>query len=313
MTLRPPAVVAGTHALATTDVALPAAADESGSRNRLWRRALASRRLVLGSAVICLVIAMAVFAALIAPYSPIKQTPEFNLKPPLWQEPGGGVHVLGTDALGRDMLSRIIFGSRISLIIGAVAVVLAGSIGVVLGLIAGYCGGLVEALVMRLVDTVLSIPFILLAIVSAAIFGQSLFGVIAILGLTSWLGYARIVRGIVLSLKSVPYVEAAQAVGASHARTLFRHILPGVWPPVIVVATQQVGAMIIAESSLTFLGLGVPPDFPTWGAMIADGRGYVSLAWWVSTLPGLALMMTVLAVYFFGDGLRDVLDPRLRL
>jgi peptide/nickel transport system permease protein len=166
---------------------------------------------------------------------------------------------------------------------------------------------------MRLVDTILSIPFILLAIVSAALFGQSLPGVIAILGLTSWLGYARIVRGIVLMLKAVPYVEAAHALGASHSRTLLRHILPGVWAPVIVVATQQVGAMIIAESSLTFLGLGVPPDFPTWGAMIADGRGYVSLAWWVSTLPGLALTMTVLAVYFFGDGLRDVLDPRLRL
>lgn len=275
-------------------------------------RALGSRRLVVGSAVICLVIAMAVFASFIAPYSPIKQTPEFNLKPPLWQEPGGARHLFGTDALGRDVLSRIIFGSRISLIIGAVAVVLAGSIGVVLGLIAGYFGGILETLVMRLVDTILSIPFILLAIVSASLFGQSLLGVIAILGLTSWLGYARIVRGVVLSLKVVPYVEAAQAVGATHTRTLFRHILPGVWAPVIVVATQQVGAMIIAESSLTFLGLGVPPDFPTWGAMIADGRGYVSLAWWVSTLPGLALMMTVLSVYFFGDGLRDVLDPRFR-
>ena len=313
MTPRQSGLLVGTSALKTTDAGLAAAADESGSTNRVWRRALGSRRLVLGSAVISLIIAMAVFAAFIAPFSPIKQTPEFNLKPPLWREPGGALHFFGTDALGRDMLSRIIFGSRISLIIGAVAVLLAGSIGVVLGLIAGYFGGLVETLVMRLVDTILSIPFILLAIVSAALFGQSLLGVIAILGLTSWLGYARIVRGIVLSLKVVPYVEAAQAIGATHTRTLLRHILPGVWAPVIVVATQQVGAMIIAESSLTFLGLGVPPDFPTWGAMIADGRGYVSLAWWVSTLPGLALMMTVLAVYFFGDGLRDVLDPRLRI
>jgi ABC-type dipeptide/oligopeptide/nickel transport system permease subunit len=291
----------------------PLASEELPESAPMLRRVLRSRRLVVGAAVIALVIAMALLAPIIAPYSPFKQVPEFNMRPPGWREPTGPIHPLGTDTLGRDVLSRIIFGSRVSLLIGAVAVLIAGSIGVFLGLIAGYFGGLVEMGVMRLVDTVLSIPFVLLAIVSAALFGQSLLGVIVILGLTSWLGYARIVRGVVLSLKTVPYVEAAHALGAGHARTLFRHILPGVWAPVIVVATQQVGAMIIAESSLTFLGLGVPPDVPTWGAMIADGRGYVSLAWWISTLPGLALMLTVLAVYFFGDGLRDVLDPRLRL
>ncbi len=295
------------------EFASPGRPDDIAPTMPLARRALRSRRLVVGALVIGLVVAMALLAPIIAPYSPFKQAPEFNLKPPLWGEPNGSIHLLGTDALGRDVLSRIIYGSRISLLIGTVAVLLAGSIGVLLGLIAGYFGGLVETIVMRLVDTMLSIPFILLAIVSAALFGQSLLGLIVILGLTSWLGYARIVRGVVLSLKNVPYVEAAHALGATHARTLFRHILPGVWTPVIVVASQQVGAMIIAESSLTFLGLGVPPEFPTWGAMIADGRGYVSLAWWVSTIPGLALMITVLAVYFFGDGLRDVLDPRLRV
>jgi ABC-type dipeptide/oligopeptide/nickel transport system permease subunit len=292
---------------------LLASPSEAMETSSLLHRALRSRRLVIGMVVLGLVIAMALLAPIIAPYSPLKQSPEFNLKPPFWREPSGAFHALGTDALGRDMLSRIIFGSRISLIIGAVAVLIAGSIGVLLGLIAGYFGGLVETIIMRLVDTILAIPFILLAIVSAALFGQSLLGVIVILGLTSWLGYARIVRGVVLSLKHIPYVEASRALGASHARTLFRHILPGVWAPVIVIATQQVGAMIIAESSLTFLGLGVPPEFPTWGAMIADGRGEVSLAWWVSSFPGLALMITVLAVYFFGDGLRDALDPRLRV
>jgi peptide/nickel transport system permease protein len=287
--------------------------DDIVENRSLLRQALRSRRLVVGVIVIGLVIAMALLAPIVAPYSPFKQAPEFNLRPPFWREPTGLIHLLGTDALGRDLLSRIIYGSRISLLIGTVAVLLAGSIGVFLGLIAGYFGGAVETIVMRLVDTILSIPFILLAIVSASLFGQSLFGLITILGLTSWLGYTRIVRGVVLSLKNVPYVEAAHALGASEARTLLRHILPGVWTPVIVVASQQVGAMIIAESSLTFLGIGVPPEFPTWGAMIADGRGYVSVAWWVSTLPGLALMVTVLAVYFFGDGLRDVLDPRLRV
>lgn len=279
----------------------------------LRRRALRSRRFVLGAVVISVAILIALLAPVIAPYSPSEQAPEFNLRPPLWYQPGAGIHLLGTDALGRDVLSRIIFGARVSLLIGATAVLLAGTIGVLLGLVAGYFGGLLETIIMRLVDTMLSIPFVLLAIVTAALFGQSLAGLVIVLGVTGWLGYTRIVRGVVLSLKTAPYVEAAHALGASHLRTLFRHILPGVWTPVIVVATQQVGSMMIAESSLTFLGIGVPPTIPTWGAMIADGRGYVSVAWWIATLPGLALMVTVLGVYFFGDGLRDVLDPRLRL
>jgi peptide/nickel transport system permease protein len=309
--VKPPSIAS--PRLDAAEVTVPTLLDEVAESAPLLYRALRSRRLVVGAIVIGLAIGIALLAPVIAPYSPFRQAPEFNLRPPGWREPSGAIHLLGTDALGRDLLSEIIYGSRISLLIGAVAVLLAGSIGVFLGLIAGYFGGLVETIVMRLVDTMLAIPFVLLAIVSAALFGQSLVGLIVILGVTSWLGYARIVRGVVLSLKTVPYVEAAHALGASPARTLFRHILPGVWTPVIVVATQQVGAMIIAESSLTFLGLGVPPEYPTWGAMIADGRGYVSLAWWVSTVPGLALMLTVLAVYFFGDGLRDVLDRRLRV
>jgi peptide/nickel transport system permease protein len=279
----------------------------------LLRRAFRSRRLVAGAAILAVVVLMAIFAPLLAPFSPLHQAAQFNDQPPFWREPGGALHLLGTDPLGRDVLSRIIFGARVSLLIGGTAVLLAGSVGVILGLLAGYYGGVVETLIMRLVDTMLALPFILLAIVSVALFGQSLTGLVIILGLTGWLGYARIVRGVVLSLKQYPYVEAAHALGASHGRTLFRHVLPGVWTPVIVIATQQVGAMMIAESSLTFLGIGVPPTVPSWGAMIADGRSYVFDAWWVSTLPGLALTITVLAVYFFGDGLRDVLDPRLRL
>jgi peptide/nickel transport system permease protein len=205
------------------------------------------------------------------------------------------------------------YGARVSLLIGATAVLLAGTIGVVLGLLAGFVGGAVEVVIMRLVDTLLAIPFVLLAIVSVSLFGQDLVGLILILGFTGWLGYARIVRSVVLSLKEMPYVEAARAVGAGPGRLLLRHVLPGVWTPVIVVATQQVGTMMIAESSLTFLGIGIPPTIPSWGAMIADGRAYVTLAPWVSIFPGLALTITVLAVYFFGDGLRDLLDPRMRL
>lgn len=276
-------------------------------------RGLRSPRLLAGAAIIVLAVLVAVTAPLIAPYAPLDQAPELNNRPPLSVGESGELHVLGTDPLGRDLLSRTMYGARVSLLIGATAVLLAGSIGVVLGMLAGYAGGAVEAVIMRLVDTLLAIPFVLLAIVSASLFGQSLVGLVLILGLTGWLGYARIVRGVVLSIKEMPYVEAARALGAGPPRLVLRHVLPGVWTPVIVVATQQVGTMMIAESSLTFLGIGVPPTIPSWGAMIADGRAYVTLAPWVSIFPGLALTITVLAVYFFGDGLRDVLDPRMRL
>jgi ABC-type dipeptide/oligopeptide/nickel transport system permease subunit len=276
---------------------------------RNWR----NLRLLAGAAVIALTVMVAVAAPLIAPYGPLDQAPEVNNRPPLWRGDGGDVHILGTDPLGRDLLSRTMYGARVSLLIGATAVLLAGSIGVLLGLLAGFVGGAVEVVIMRLVDTLLAIPFVLLAIVSVALFGQDLVGLILILGFTGWLGYARIVRSVVLSLKEMPYVEAARALGAGPTRLLLRHVLPGVWTPVIVVATQQVGTMMIAESSLTFLGIGIPPTIPSWGAMIADGRAYVTLAPWVSVFPGLALTITVLAVYFFGDGLRDLLDPRMRL
>ena len=266
-----------------------------------------------GAAVIVIAVVVAVGAPLIAPYGPLDQAPEVNNRPPLSLGDRGELHILGTDPLGRDLLSRTIYGARVSLLIGATAVLLAGSIGVGLGLLAGYAGGVLEAVIMRLVDTLLAIPFVLLAIVSVSLFGQDLVGLILILGCTGWLGYARIVRGVVLSLKEMPYVEAARALGANTSRLVLRPVLPGIWTPVIVVATQQVGTMMIAESSLTFLGIGVPPTIPSWGAMIADGRAYVTLAPWVSIFPGLALTVTVLAVYFFGDGLRDVLDPRMRL
>ena len=263
--------------------------------------------------LLLVVIVVALAAPLLAPYSPTDQAPAMNNRPPLWTDPNGGLRVFGTDPLGRDVLSRTMFGARISLLIGATAVLVAGTIGVVLGMLAGYIGGVLEVVIMRLVDTLLAIPFVLLAVVSVALFGQNLVGLVLILGLTGWLGYARVVRGMALSLKAMPYVEAARAIGGSPLRIALQHVLPGVWTPVIVLATQQVGTMMIAESSLTFLGVGIPPTIPTWGAMIADGRAYVSLAWWVSVFPGLALTLTVLAVYFFGDGLRDLLDPRLRL
>ena len=288
-------------------------ADALRPSGSMARRARRNRRLLVGASLIVLALVVALAAPLIAPYSPIEQAPEFNNRPPLWTGGAGRLHLLGTDPLGRDILSRVMYGARVSLLIGATAVLLAGTIGVVLGLAAGYLGGLIETAIMRLVDTLLAIPFVLLAIVSVSLFGQNLLGLILILGLTGWLGYARVVRAVVLSLKETPYVEAARALGAPGLRIVLRHVLPGVWTPVIVIATQQVGTMMIAESSLTFLGIGIPPTVPSWGAMIADGRSYVALAPWISLFPGLALTTTVLAVYFFGDGLRDLLDPRLRL
>ena len=276
---------------------------------RNWR----NLRLLAGAAVIVLTVLVAVSAPFIAPYGPLDQAPELNNHPPMWRSDSGDLHILGTDPLGRDLLSRTMYGARVSLLIGATAVLLAGTIGVILGLLAGFVGGAVETIIMRLVDTLLAIPFVLLAIVSVSLFGQDLLGLILILGFTGWLGYARIVRAVVLSLKEMPYVEAARALGANPPRLLLRHVLPGIWTPVIVVATQQVGTMMIAESSLTFLGIGIPPTIPSWGAMVADGRAYVTLAPWVAVFPGLALTITVLAVYFFGDGLRDFLDPRMRL
>lgn len=279
---------------------------------KLWTTLAQNRRLCMGGLVIAAIVALAVFAPFIAPYAPNSQAPEFNLQHPLWRDPGSPIHLFGTDSLGRDIFSRVLFGSRVSLLIGVTAVALAGTIGVALGLLAGYFGGVLETLIMGLTDALLAIPFVLLAIVAAAIFGQSLVGLICILGLTGWLGYARIVRGTVLSLKQLVYVEAAKALGVSPFGILTRHILPGVWAPVIVVATQQVGTMIIAESSLSFLGVGVPPTIPTWGSMIASGQSYMQTGWWIATLPGLALMITVLAVYVFGDGVRDALDPRLQ-
>ena len=284
------------------------------SRGRdLWRRFWRSRRAVVGAALILVAILCAVFANLLAPASPDGLNLAAARKAPLFADARGQLYLLGTDALGRDILSRILYGARVSLTVGLVAVLLAGAIGVPIGLVAGYYGGKVDTIVMRLADVQLAIPGLLLAIALVAVVGGSLVTIIAILGFTGWVGYARIVRGQVLSLKQRPFIEAARCAGASDGRVLLRHILPNVWTPVIVVATNHVGSVIIAESSLTFLGIGVPRNTPTWGTMIADGRGYIETGWWMATFPGLVLTLTVLAIYFFGDGLRDVLDPRLRL
>jgi peptide/nickel transport system permease protein len=268
---------------------------------------------LVGLAIVLAVAAAALLAAWIAPTDPTLQAIATRLRPPLWRGEDGVLAVLGTDHLGRDILSRLIFGARISLVIGLSAVAVAGTIGTLIGLVAGYRGGRVDDLCMRLTDTMLAMPFILLALAVIAVLGPSLQNIIVVLGLTSWVSYARVVRGEVLTLRTREFVAAAQALGGGGGRIVFRHLLPNVLTPVIVIATLEVARMVILESALSFLGLGIPPPTPTWGGMLADGRAYLSTAWWLATFPGLCIMLTVLGINLLGDWLRDALDPRLQL
>ncbi|HWT77832.1 MAG TPA: ABC transporter permease [Candidatus Methylomirabilis sp.] len=292
-------------------------AEDSGEKatgRKEWRleRFLKSRRAVLGSLFLVAIAGAAILAGTISPADPEAVDMTHRLQPPA-AETRGAKYLLGGDQLGRDILSRILYGARISLAVGATAVLLSGTLGVLLGLLAGYYGRKLDETIMRLADIQLAIPTVLLAIALVGVLGPSLRNLILVLGITGWVIYARTIRGVVLSVREQQFIEAARALGSGDGRTLFRYILPNVWTPAIVVASQQMGFMIIMESALSFLGLGVPPPTPTWGGMIADGRGYLATAWHVTTFPGVVLMATVLAVNFFGDGLRDVLDPRLRL
>lgn len=225
---------------------------------------------------------------------------------------GSATYLLGTDQLGRDLLSRIIFGARISLIVAAVTLVIGGGVGVFLGLLSGYYGGWVDELIMRLVDIVLAVPLILVALVLVVSVGQSFTMIVGVLALWIWPRFARMVRGEVLQLKTLDYVQLARVAGASTPRILLIHLFPGTINTLIVVATLQVGIVILVEASLSFLGAGVPPPDPAWGSMVADGRDRLVDAWWVATMPGLAILITVVSLNLFGDWLRDKLDPKLR-
>lgn len=253
----------------------------------------------------------AVFAGYLSPHDPGRQNLRARLTPPVPIEGSVPQHLLGTDQLGRDVLSRLIYGSRVSLLVGSAVVLLAATLGTLLGLIAGYFRGRTDSIIMRLVDVFLAFPFLLMAIVFMATLGPGLRNIILVLALTGWVEYARIVRAQVLVLRETEYVTAAEALGMSSLRVMVAHVLPNSMASVLVVASLQVGAVIISEASLTFLGLGVPPSIPTWGTMLATGREYVSSAWWLATLPGIAIVLTVLAVNNIGDWLRDRFDPML--
>jgi peptide/nickel transport system permease protein len=276
------------------------------------RRLAARRTALFGLVVVVIVVLTALAAPLISPFDPIEQDlGDLRLKAPGFRDAAGRVHLLGTDHLGRDLLARVIHGARPALLVGFAAVAISGLIGMAAGLIAGYFGGRLDDLLMRLADIQLAFPFILLAIAVIGVLGPSLATIIVVIGVSSWVVYARIVRGAVLTLREREFVQAALALGVSDARVLLRHILPNALTPWLVVATLDMARVIVIESALSFLGLGVQPPTPTWGGMLADGRVYVSTAWWLATFPGLAILITVLGINLFGDGLRDTLDPRL--
>ncbi len=267
---------------------------------RLWRN-----RLMLVGAVLVLAVAVAaLLAGHLAPYDPIALDIEALLTPP------GAKHLFGTDELGRDIFSRVIYGTRFALLIGVAVVLIEAVIGIVFGACAAYFGGWLDTLLMRLVDIMLAIPTLVLALAIAGVLGGGLGNMILAIGITGWREFARLIRGQVLVIRTSTYVEAARAMGAGDARILGHHILPNALGTVVVYTSLEMPAALLWAASLSFLGLGAQPPTPEWGAMIAEGRGFVGQAWWVSTFPGLAIMTTVLGFNFLGDGLRDLLDPR---
>ena len=253
-----------------------------------------------------LIVLVGALAPMLAPADPTLQVLADRLAPP-----GTMGHLLGTDSLGRDELSRLIFGARASMLVALSAVLVAGSVGVLLGLVSGYFGGVADSVIMRLADIQLSIPYLVLAIAVVAVLGTSSINLVLVLGLVGWVFYARVVRAEVLTVKHREYVEAARAIGTPGWRIVIRHVLPNVSASITVMATLETPRMILSEAALSFLGLGIQPPTPSWGNMVADGRDYLANAWWLTTIPGLAIVFFAVAVSVLGDWLRDVLDPRL--
>ena len=282
---------------------------------RTWSASVwyyARRWPLMPMAIVVLLAISAIFAPLIAPYDPTQGDLNRRLIPPMWDAEGTANHVLGTDPLGRDILSRLVFGARISLLIAVIVLSFGAIGGTTLGLFAGYYGGQIDEVAMRFVDLTLAIPFILVALVVVIVMGQSLFVIIALLVVFSWSGFARHTRAETLQIKTMDYVAMANVAGSSTVRILYKHILPGVLNTIVVVTTLSIGGLILTESTLSFLGVGVPPPTPAWGLMVADGRTYITAAWWVTVFPGIAILVTVLSMNFLGDWLRDRWDPRLR-
>jgi peptide/nickel transport system permease protein len=264
-----------------------------------------------GLLVLLMVIGTAFLASVIAPMDPESQNIALRLLPP-GTEASGHHFWLGTDELGRDLLSRVIFGTRVSLLVGFGAVLLSAVLGTAVGILSGYYGRVWDDLLMRITDVQLAFPSILLSLAIVAVLGAGLRNLVLVLAVAGWVGYARIARSRVLGVRELEFIDAAHSLGAPDQHILWRHVLPNVLPSTLVIASFSLGSMITSEAALTFLGLGVPANIPSWGGMLSTGAQYVSVAWWLATFPGLAIMLTVLAANLLGDWLRDALDPRLR-
>lgn len=286
--------------------------EEERAEQKFLLALIRSKPALLGAFFLVLLFLMATFASVIAPHDPGKVDIRHRLKPPVWQKGGSPNRLLGTDALGRDILSRLIYGSRVSILVGLSSVVISGMIGVVLGMVAGFFGGKIDDFIMGFAEIQLAFPFILLAVTIMAVVGPGLVNIILVLGISRWVAYGRVVRGQVLAVREREYVEASWALGYPLHRVLFFQILPNVLSPLIVIASFTVAGNIISEASLSFLGLGVPPSIVTWGGMLSEGREYLRVSWWMATFPGIAIMATVLSINLIGDWIRDYLDPRLK-
>ncbi|MCR6487519.1 ABC transporter permease [Amycolatopsis sp. OK19-0408] len=290
-----------------TAIAVPAA---RVARPNVVRAVLRTKLGLIAVTVLALMVLVALFAPLIAPYDPGAQDLLVRLHPPAWTTGGDASHLLGTDQLGRDILSRLCYGARVSLLVGACAALLAGVVGAAVGLVAGFLGGWFDRILMRIADIQLAFPSILLALAIVGFLGSGLWYVVLVLGFTGWVSYARVIRAEVLSLRTREFVTEARAIGVTDLTIMRRHLLPNVLAPLATIGTLHVAAAIVAESSLSYLGLGVPKRTVTWGGMLADGQLYLGTSWWVAVFPGVALMLTALAVNITGDVLRDVADPK---
>jgi peptide/nickel transport system permease protein len=278
------------------------------------KRFVVGRRwfLLIPLLIITVMVTTAVLAEFLTPYSATEISLSNRLRPPFWEKGGSLSHPLGTDPMGRDLLTRMIYGARVSLLVAVLALLAGGGIGAALGLIAGYYGGRLDALIMRVADTTLAFPIILFAILFVVVLGGSLATTVFAVALVLWARYARVIRGEILSLRERDFVAQARIAGCSSTRIMLVHLFPNILNTLVVLLSLQVGWVIIVEASLSFLGAGIPPPTPTWGSMIAEGRDYIATAWWVSFFPGLAILATVLSFNLFGDWLRDALDPKLR-
>ncbi len=273
--------------------------------SRLWKH----RAGLLGLLVVLTMSTLAVFAGSISPQDPYEQEVTARLTPPVWMERGSRQHLLGTDPVGRDILARIIYGSRVSLATGAASVLIAVVIGVLLGLVAGYYGGKADSAITNLVNVMMAFPFVLLALTAVAVMGPSFKNMVIVLGITGWPIYTRVVRAETYQLKTLEFVMAARAIGFSSLRIIAKHIFPNLFNTIVVTSSLEVARMILLESILSFLGLGVQPPTPSWGGMLGEGRVYMLTHWWLATFPGIAIFVTTLGINLLGDGLRDFLDP----